>query len=197
MHRRPLGVPARRPALVVAALAAALTLAGCAGSGVDSPVPAAPEASTAAAPADADVAFVRGMTPHHDQALQMTALAPDRASSPRVTALASEISAAQQPEITTMRDWLSARGLPATDPAHAGHAMTGMLDATALQRLEASRGPAFDRLFLEQMVAHHAGALEMARTEVATGRDPQMVALARDIVASQQAEIDRMRAMLG
>lgn len=200
MYRRSSGVPARRTALAgVAAVAAALTLAGCSGA-APAPSAGAPPAATTqapAAPAEADVAFVRGMTPHHEQALQMTALATDRASDPQVKTLATEISAAQQPEITTMRGWLSARGLPATDPAHAGHSMSGMLDATALDRLAAARGPAFDRLFLEQMIAHHTGAIEMARAEIGSGRDPQLVEMARGIVTSQQGEIDRMRAMLG
>lgn len=62
--------------------------------------------------------------------------------------------------------------------------------------LEAARGPAFDRLFLELMIVHHEGAVHMARMEERAGRDPGALALAERIVRDQTAEIAEMRALL-
>jgi uncharacterized protein (DUF305 family) len=56
-------------------------------------------------------------------------------------------------------------------------------------------GPAFESLWLQSMISHHRGAIEMAETEIADGRSPDMITLAKNIVAAQQAEIDQMTQM--
>jgi len=197
-------------ALAVAALAASL-LAGCGGG--DAPVagPTAPmlapghpgepnatvtEGPTAPpAPAEADVAFMRMMIVHHGQAVVMSDLAPTRASDARVKSLASRIRAAQAGEITLMRDWLRRnKKLPASGHDH--HSMPGMITLDELETLGSSRSAAFDRLYLTLMIKHHEGALEMADTLLATGTDTTTIQLAKDVVATQQAEINRMRALL-
>ncbi len=197
-------------ALAVAALAASL-LAGC--SGGDAPVegptatmlapghPGEPNATVTAGPTaqppptEADVAFIRMMIVHHGQAVVMSDLAPSRASDARVKSLASRIRAAQTGEITLMRDWLRRnKKLPASGHDH--HSMPGMITPDELEDLESSRSTAFDRLYLTLMIKHHEGALEMADTLLATGTDTTTIQLAKDVVATQQAEINRMRALL-
>lgn len=176
---------------VLGGLLAALTailLAGC------SSTPAAPPAGDHNA---ADVAFAQGMLPHHRQAVAMTALAAGRTTTPEVRDLAAEIERAQDPEIETMTGMLARWGAPAPDPAGmAGMSMPGMMSGDAMARLAALSGPAFDRAFLEMMIEHHTGAVQMAATETAQGRDPAALDLARSISASQQDEIGRMRALL-
>lgn len=154
----------------------------------------------------ADAAFMRGMVVHHAQALVMTALVPDRTDRPEIRLLAARIQASQEAEIAMMRRWLEARGLaPAGEPGdppadhhrgeHAGMA-AGMASPEELARLERARGAAFDRLFLELMIRHHEGALEMvAELAERGGRDPEVHMFAAHVDADQRAEIARMRSI--
>lgn len=143
---------------------------------------------------DADVRFARMMVPHHQGAIDMAELAPTRAASTEVKDLAAQIEAAQGPEIRTMQGWLGAWGDQASD--HMAHDVPGMMSSTDMASLTSARGAAFDRQFLTGMIAHHQGAIEMAKTEIADGRFAPAKDMARSIVTSQQAEIDRMRSLL-
>lgn len=153
-----------------------------------------------------DVAYVQMMIPHHTQALEMTALARTRASDQRVRTLAKRISAAQRPEIVTMADWLKDRNVQVPDRdddpmefdhgSHGHDTMMGMLTERQLQQLAAADGARFDRLFLEGMIGHHQGAVDMAGTVAGKGSDIQVNEMAQDVIATQTAEIQRMRGML-
>ncbi|GHJ61368.1 lipoprotein [Nocardioides sp. OK12] len=153
-----------------------------------------------------DLAFVQMMVPHHQQALQMAELAESRADSPEVAGLAARIEAAQGPEILLMAGWLGEQGVevpgPGDDPSdwdHASHGhagMAGMLDAEQMAALAAAEGVQFDRLFLEGMISHHEGAVEMAVDVLTAGQDRRVLELADDVNAGQSAEIARMRRML-
>ena len=153
-----------------------------------------------------DVAFVQMMIPHHAQALEMSRLARTRAEDPQVKALARRILAAQGPEILTMAAWLQERNIDVPkageDPAEYDHGehghtpMMGMLTDEQMHRLEASRGHRFDRLFLEGMIGHHRGAVDMAQAVAQDGADVRVSELSADVVAGQSAEIERMRQLL-
>ena len=117
--------------------------------------------------------------------------------------LGKRIELSQQDEIKMMQEWLSGRGQTLPDPhAHHQHGATlmpGMLTMEEMTQLEAAKGVAFDRLFLEGMIKHHGGALLMVRDLFATpgaGQDGDIFAFASDVEADQQMEIDRMGAML-
>jgi len=119
-----------------------------------------------------------------------------------VRALAEGIGAGQGAEIVTMAAWLDARDLPVPTVAEARSmygmgGMTGMLSPDQLEELAGASGAAFDRLFLERMVAHHEGALEMAQAEQAEGKEVTVVDMATEVVATQSAEVSRMRDLLG
>ncbi|NYI99354.1 uncharacterized protein (DUF305 family) [Nocardioides thalensis] len=153
-----------------------------------------------------DVAFMQMMIPHHAQALAMSKLAPSRASSPEVKAMARRILAAQRPEIITMAAWLTDRGVAVPkatdDPAdydhgeHGHDTMHGMLTAAQMRELRAASGREFDRLFLTGMIQHHEGAIAMADAVATGGTDVQVTEIANDIVIGQGAEIGRMRELL-
>ncbi|WP_017573711.1 DUF305 domain-containing protein [Nocardiopsis halotolerans] len=181
--------------LAPASLAAALSLASCGAE--DTSADPAPEPSEQAAVEfnDADVTFARTMIPHHEQAVDMARLAESRAGD-GVGDLAVEIEAAQGPEIERLRRMLDAWGVePADDGGHEG--MSGMMTEERMTELEQAEGEAFDTLFLEMMIAHHEGAVEMARDQLSKGVNPEAGALAQDVVDAQEAEIDRMNEMLG
>lgn len=170
---------------------------------------------------DADVAFAQMMIVHHQGAIQMADLAPSRAQNQDVLALAARIKAAQAPEIDQMTAWLTAWGAAPSmmsgsatsgmgGTAHGGMdmggtssaaessavSMPGMMSGDQMQQLESASGAAFDKLFLELMVVHHQGAIEMAETEIADGSNPEAVALAQKIKSDQTAEIAEMQALL-
>ena len=154
---------------------------------------------------DADVTFATEMIPHHQQAVEMAELAADRAQSPEVRQLAQDIEAAQGPEIETMTQWLKDWGQEtrsgSMDHGDMGHGdsqgMPGMMDDAEMTQLMKSDGATFDQMFLQMMVEHHEGAIEMARTEQANGENADAVALAEQIETDQEAEIAKMTKLLG
>ncbi|MFG2401208.1 DUF305 domain-containing protein [Streptomyces lydicus] len=209
----------RRLALVSATAASAVLLAACGGNdsaghtGHNSPSgPAASPRASAPSGAHnaADVAFAKGMIPHHRQAVEMAGLAATRAASSQVKELATTIRKAQDPEITTMSGWLAAWGeqvpgkTSGTDhsgmtamPGMDHSAMPGMMGAKEMDALKKKSGKDFDASFLEMMVAHHRGALRMAGTEKAEGAYGPAKTLAESVIKGQSAEITRMNKLLG
>jgi uncharacterized protein (DUF305 family) len=147
---------------------------------------------------DADVVFAQQMIPHHSQALEMAQLAADRAEDPQVKDLGARIEGAQEPEIEQMQAWLEAWGEDPESEAMDGmeHGDAGMMTDDDMARLEAAAGAEFDAMFLEMMIQHHSGAVDMAETEIADGRFPEAIELATAIKQAQEAEIDQMRRLL-
>jgi uncharacterized protein (DUF305 family) len=143
------------------------------------------------------------MIGHHAQALEMCALLSTRTSHEGMRLLARRIEISQADEIRMMQEWLKSRGQEVpSEHAHHAHGATlmpGMLTPDEMQRLADSNGAEFDRLFLEFMIKHHAGALIMVNelfSQPAAGQEPEIFAFASDVDADQRMEIDRMGAML-
>ena len=192
-----------RAAALVAASATALALSSCSSTATKTTSEDhSSHGSSAAATLhnEDDVLFAQLMIPHHQQAVVLAGMVPGRSDDPEVRALAGKISAAQQPEITTMKGLLGQWGIKPDEmpheSGHAGMAMQGMVDDDTLVKLEGLKGPDFDMLWLQSMIGHHQGAIEMAKVEAEAGKSPEMTALARSIISAQQAEIDQMKQML-
>jgi uncharacterized protein (DUF305 family) len=192
-----------------AALVTTVTLAACsstAGSGSmpgmnhGSSATPAPTASANTEPHnDSDVAFAMGMVPHHQQAVEMADMILKKGGiDASVIALAKGIKAAQAPEITLMTGWLNAwgsspdamGGMPGMDTGN------GMMSNSDMSKLDKATGAAAAKLFLQQMTQHHEGAVTMARTEIAAGKNPAALALAQKVVTDQTAEITQMQQLL-
>lgn len=205
--------PALPLAVVITVLTIAAVLAGCGGGDSGTPPAANPppsvsaslsvSASAGAEHNDADIAFAKGMIPHHAQAVEMAKLAGTPDASPQVRRLAQRIQSAQQPEITLMTGWLRAWGAEVPNTSHGGHDMPsgahelgGMMSEQDMSRLAAARGSARDRLFLEGMTRHHRGAIAMAHTETADGANPDAKRLAQQIIDSQSREITEIKTLL-
>ena len=75
--------------------------------------------------------------------------------------------------------------------------MQGMVDEATMARLQSLKGAEFDNLWLESMIGHHQGAIEMAKAEIANGENVDAKSMAQNIVNTQQAEIGQMKQMLG
>lgn len=159
--------------------------------------PGSTAAPAGVAEPNAGVRFMQGMIVHHQQALEMAALAQPAGASESIMLLAERIEVSQVDEIARMQAWLRRQGA-AEAMAH-DHEMPGMATAEEVARLRAARGAAFDALFLELMIRHHEGALVMV-AELLNAQDlvlePELFQLASHIDADQRAEIARMRALL-
>jgi uncharacterized protein (DUF305 family) len=151
---------------------------------------------------DQDIAFAQGMIPHHQQAIDMAAMAAERATNAQVKDLAGRIQAAQDPEIQQLTDMLGKWGAP-TEPTvsdmpgmdHGGHAGEGMMTDEEMQQLESASGAEFDRMWVQMMIKHHQGAVAMAKTELEQGSDADAKDLAQKIIDAQEAEIKEMQAL--
>lgn len=187
---------------VLVSLAGLLVLSSCAMGNADSESVADPHAGHIMSEGDdqnnsefgqMDVMFAQMMIPHHQQAVDMALLAPARALSPEVLSLAEEILGEQDPEMRQMARWLEEAGAP----SDMGHEMDmgGMLSEAEMSALEAASGAEFDRLFLEGMILHHEGAIQMTLM-IEESKNEEVRLLAKSIVRSQTEQIERMRKLL-
>jgi uncharacterized protein (DUF305 family) len=205
---------------VAAALVAGMVLLSACGSGSDtgSVDTASPGAAVEVADAtfnDADVVFAQGMIPHHEQAVEMASMAlePSSGASAEVQEIATAITLAQDPEITTMTEWLQAWGQPMEMPGleemdgmeghdmddmegHDMDDMEGMMSTAEMASLAGLSGAEFDAMWISMMIAHHRGAIAQAESVKASGSDPAVAALADQVIATQQAEVTEMQALV-
>lgn len=167
--------------------------------------------------APADVAFMQMMIVHHQQAVTMAALAAARTNNPQLLTIAGRITASQKDEVRFMRDWLTRRRQPLAmsaaahaainhtamghaAPGHSGPTMKGMATPAQMAALAAAKGAAFDRQFLELMIAHHNGAVTMVEelTHLSgTAADPILYQFVNDVSNEQTAEIKKMDTLRG
>ncbi|GGS78381.1 lipoprotein [Planobispora rosea] len=154
--------------------------------------------TTAGAFNAADVMFLQMMIPHDRRGVELAMLAATRSSREEVRTLAAEIVAAQSDQVQVMTDRLTAWKQPLEAEAHA-HDAHGGLHVTGpevVTELAALKGAAFDTAFLNVLIGHQHNALDMARTEVRTGRNPETVELARQIERFRSEQVKRMLAEL-
>lgn len=204
-------------ALGAFALAAALT--GC-GAADEEPSEAAPDTTQSTEEVsdqhnEADVEYISGMVMHHSQAVEMSEIVLEKDDiDTEVSTLAEDIREAQGPEIEQMESWLEAwgeEGASGGDMEGMDHGdgdmedmgsmegmsdMEGMMSEDDLSELESATGTEASRLFLEQMIAHHEGAVSSAEDHLENGENPEALELSESIISDQQAEIDEMETML-
>jgi uncharacterized protein (DUF305 family) len=167
-----------------------ITLAGCS-SGVDHSSHSMPSNSSSFS-AD-EIMFAQMMIPHHQQALDMVAIAETKTTDKDILHVSGHIKDAQAPEVATMKSWLTEAG--ASIEPHHSMEMDGMLTDAEMAELENATGEEFERLFLSGMIKHHQGALDMlyllddsTKTEVTSFGD-----MIRKV---QSKEITEMQTML-
>lgn len=185
-------IPRSLGLLAAITLTAALTLSGCT---MQHGSTAPGEASSDSTPtySSRDIMFAQMMIPHHEQAIEMSELALDRSVDPEIRELAEQIRAAQAPEIEQMKAWLEASNSGMTMDHDMG--MDGMLSESEMTDLRNATGTDFDRLYLEGMIQHHEGAIEMADM-IVDSANAEARELAEAIISSQTAEIELMRTLL-
>lgn len=171
----------------VAALLLVLVVSGC-----------APQPATTLRGDPLDVMFLQMMIPHHEQGVEMVALAKDRAQDDDVRMLAAAIESTQTTELDTMKRWLNTWGEPLTAPpdSHTGHGGMRRSDPEEVARLKALHGKEFDRRLLNVMIAHQDDAVQLARWEHGSGASGEVKELAGRIEKSRTAQIAMMRTFL-
>ena len=198
-----------RPAIAAFLFATALS-AGCASAPSSSGLHATPPGLGRLPYADADVDFMAGMIPHHAQAVIMAGWAPSHGARKDVAILCERIVVGQRDEIALMQTWLRDRGLEVPDATSTRHKMKmngmehemlmpGMLSDEEMAALDRARGPEFDRLFLQGMIRHHQGAIDMVDVlfkAYGAAQDETVFKFANDVQADQSIEIGVMNKML-
>jgi uncharacterized protein (DUF305 family) len=189
----------RRGALLIAVLL--MLSAGCGGNpapaGESAPRPAGAPVPVAGVDFNAaDVMFLQMMVNHHNQGLEIVRMSNGRNVRPDVATLAAAIAVTQSDEVASMQQWLGSWGKPPTaDPADHAHAAHGGMPMTSEAQLAALRSadePAFERTFLNVLVAHQHNAIEMAKSAAEQGINPDARDLADRIVRSRSAQIAQM-----
>jgi uncharacterized protein (DUF305 family) len=152
----------------------------------------------------AEAGFVRDMSVHHAQAVEMAEIVRDKTESEEIRILASDIALTQQAQIGRMQGWLAIWDLSPTGPEPAmawmGHPtegrMPGMASPKEIERLRNASPEEADRIFLQLMIPHHQAAVPMARAAIKRSDNPDVQSLARGIIATQKAEIQVMKDLL-
>jgi uncharacterized protein (DUF305 family) len=153
-------------------------------------------------PADAeyDLRFIDAMTPHHQGAVKMAQEAKQKSKRPEIQKLADDIIKAQDKEIAQMRQWRTAWYPKASEPvafdSKTGKSMSMSQDQRSSMMMNMDLGAAdaeFDLRFINAMIPHHEGAIVMAKDALTKAKHPELKQLAKDIITSQQVEIDQMK----
>lgn len=200
-----------RAAILATGVLAVLTLAACSNDdagvtdGMDHGTGQSTSAESSDSAADfndADVMFAQMLIPHHQQTIEMSdILLANEGAMPEVADLAQQIQDAQGSEVKTLTSWLTEWGADAAGDQDMDHGDMGtdseMMSEEDLADLEATSGHVASRIFLEQMIMHHEGAIAIAQDQVSNGQNPAAIALAEDIIATREAEITTMGSILG
>jgi uncharacterized protein (DUF305 family) len=139
--------------------------------------------------------FAEMMIPHHQQAVDMSDLALKKSTNPKILDLAQRIKSAQSSEIIQMQSWLGGKEANSMMSDHSGHSMGGMLTEEEFSKLESSSGVTFDTLFLEGMIVHHEGAIDMAQM-IKDTTTQEVNEFGLNVVEVQSEEIREMKEIL-
>jgi uncharacterized protein (DUF305 family) len=148
---------------------------------------------------ETDQTFMRHMSTHHQQGIELASMAAEKAASPHLQSLAKLMGASQSGEKQILDEWWTSWfGVPMQIcSAEERAAMPGLLDAAQIEQLRAAGAPDFDALFVKLMTIHHAGAVKMADDELKGGSEPRLRVMAHAIRHEQQGEIALMNCVKG
>jgi uncharacterized protein (DUF305 family) len=184
-------------------LLVAFAVGACGGADAPSPVPSsADQPAITGEPAGfnaEDVAFATAMVTLYRQSTELTELVPERSSDPNVIALAADVGAAQRPDLQMMNvllvQWNSDSD---SSPSQSGQGVSvpGTVEDATMTRLKSLIGKEFDALWLQSMIGHQQGVVDVAEAEIARGVNVDAITSARHFVGTYQAQVASMRQLL-
>jgi uncharacterized protein (DUF305 family) len=150
--------------------------------------------------ANYDLRFIDSMVPHHQGALVMAQEVIQKSKRPELVKFAKNIITEQKKEIAQMQQWRKqwypkVSATPMMWHAAMNHEMAMTAEHKQSMMMSMSLGKAdarFDKCFLDAMIPHHQGAVTMAQDSLQKSKRPELQKLSKNIIASQQSEIDRM-----
>ena len=148
-----------------------------------------------------DLRFIDGMVPHHEGAVVMAQEVLKKSKRPELLELAKGIIKAQETEIAMMKTWRKtwypkADSVPMAWHSEVKHMMPMPEEQMKSMRMNIDLGKAddtFDLRFINAMIPHHEGALDMAKDAIGKSKRPEIQKEAKDILSSQTAEIKQMK----
>jgi uncharacterized protein (DUF305 family) len=166
--------------------------AATAGTGAEAtPAPAA-EPTPQPAVASYDLQFLDTMSKHHQMAIDLAKMGQGKFAHKELEAMAKKMIADQEKEIAQMKQWRDQWYPGAPDAENMN--MPGMspmsMDISSMQTMS---GKELDLMFIDMMIPHHQGAIEMARDAVAKAEHPEIKDLAQKVISAQQKEIEQMQ----
>jgi uncharacterized protein (DUF305 family) len=170
----------------------------------------------------AEAGFARDMQTHHNQGVELAFIVRDLTDAEDVRTLAYDIATTQATQSGMMYGWLQEWGVsqagsepsmtwmtrPALDGAgghdhtadpaahEPGAPMPGLATDEQIATLKTLSGVDAEVYFLQLMIAHHKGAIEMADAVLERSTNSTVTTFADGVVASQESEIDLMESML-
>jgi len=155
-----------------------------------------------------EAGFLRDMSTHHAQAVEMSMIAHANSTNPDVVTLAGDIALTQHGQIGYMQAWLRDWHLSPTGtqepmawmPDSAGSVVNGLMPGMAtpeqMAQLRKASGKDLDVQYLTLMRQHHLGGIHMAQEALKLSDDKDVTWLAQTMVTGQQGEITLIDAML-
>ena len=166
----------------------------------------------------AEAGFARDMQTHHIQGVELAMIVRDRTDDPAVRLLAYDIATTQGQQSGQLYGWLTEWQLSQlgsepsmtwmtrpgrSDTGHdhasthvAGAPMPGLATEAQIATLKAASGVEAERIFLTLMIAHHKGAIDMAKAVIDRADNTSVLGFAKSVMLSQTSEIELMQRML-
>ncbi|WP_245739916.1 DUF305 domain-containing protein [Nonomuraea maritima] len=164
--------------------------------------------------ASPEAGFARDMAAHHAQAVDMSFIIRDKDPTPEIRNLAYDIITTQSSQRGMFLGWLQSWGLSQVSDQRPmdwmrvhGHgvgamamgpdgAMPGMATSQEMTKLKEATGKQAEVLFLQLMIRHHEGGVEMAQSLLKSSTRPEVVSMAQKIITGQTSEIKLMTELL-
>src|SRR5918998_746238 len=86
-------------------------------------------------------------------------------------------------------------GMAGMDHSNMDHGSMGMGSGGMARQMVMENGKYSDERFIDAMVLHHQGAIEMARVALEKAEHDEIKQLSRNIVSTQEAEIQELKAI--
>ncbi|MEU7904309.1 DUF305 domain-containing protein [Actinoplanes sp. NPDC049118] len=184
----------RRTTVVGCLLALLLGAAACDTGAAAPPVAGSTAPSGAGRFGGTDLAWVEINIAMNEELLPLLELVATHSSSAETKALAAEVAALNDQELSALRGLHDQAGLPAENP-HKGMPMPGMVTPELVTQAAAVRGATFDRLLAAHLKAHFEQGVRLAESEAKAGVEPETKALATRVISGRERHLPRLAAI--